>query len=484
MERFEKTTTVRRPRVALMLTVMGALVALMILQQALARLYHVGWAFIQPWWLIGPIIAAIQRRPKVEQAKVEAFPDGIRVAGQLVPRAKLKSALLRREAERTFVLLRGGASIDVEVSDDEEADRLCSALALDAKSTTAEFTLFRAASSRRMLLFVVLGMVAMGGAAGALVFAHVLLPLFLMILMFGLVVVGLPLYLLMRRTKLLVGADGIVVREGFGRRRFYSHDEITKVTVTANTVLITRKHGDPVQCTVGSGGERNKKQLAELERQAQSIAWRIEKARDAYRALAGDAPQGALVLERGTSARRRNGSMSSVAWVKAPPRPSGAFSSRASSCSESWRARRPRPRSASPRRSHFAAASPKRRNHAFASPPSGARLPRSKSAWCGWSTRPRTTSSLLRSKRRMRRTLPCAKLPPPCAVASLLCSPSRARARVQTRRPKRRIPDRKTPRRLTPLRRMPLKMPPSRMRRRTPIPTRASSATSACSVTA
>ncbi len=50
---------------------------------------------------------------------------------------------------------------------------------------------------------------------------------------------------------------------------------------------------------------RTKKQrLAEYTLQAQSIAWRIEKSREAWSALAGDAPQAALALDRGDKSAR------------------------------------------------------------------------------------------------------------------------------------------------------------------------------------
>jgi len=148
-ERFEATTTVRRPRVVLMWTAIGFMVVLFAASVFLRGFIGKEWAPLMqaPWWVLGPLIAAIQRRPKIETLHVEASPDGVRLGEKLLPRAKLKSALLRREADKTFVLLRGtgawGTSADVAVKDDDEADRLCSALGLDAKSTVAEFTMQR-----------------------------------------------------------------------------------------------------------------------------------------------------------------------------------------------------------------------------------------------------------------------------------------------------------------------------------------------------
>jgi hypothetical protein len=301
-ERFSMRTTVRQPRVVLMWFV-GAFMAALVAIAALTRAHHGGFAPVfgqMWWWVVGPIFAAIQARPKIEVLDVDASAEGIRVGAKSVPRAKLKSALLRREADKTFVLLRGkglGASVDVEVKSDEEADALCSALALDAKSTTAEFTLFRNVGQSRYAL--VGAAIVMAGIAFMTTSLHSHAARLAMLGATGLAFTGaLVALILSRNTKILVGADGIVVREGFNKKRYLAHDEIEGVSAEGLDVVIDLRRGEEMRFGVGSRNAK-KKQRAELELQAKSIVWRIEKARDAYRALAGHAPDGALALDRG-----------------------------------------------------------------------------------------------------------------------------------------------------------------------------------------
>jgi len=92
-----------------MWTTVGLMVAMFLVSMFLRGYVGKEWAPLMqaPWWLFGPIIAAIQRRPKIETLRVEASAGGVQIGDKLVPRAKLKSALLRREGDKTFVLLRG-----------------------------------------------------------------------------------------------------------------------------------------------------------------------------------------------------------------------------------------------------------------------------------------------------------------------------------------------------------------------------------------
>jgi hypothetical protein len=302
-ERFEATTTVRQPRVALMWTAVGLMVALMVGSALLRAFVGKEWAPLMqaPYWVIGPIIAAIQRRPKIETLPVEATAEGIRVGKKLVTRASMKTALMRREAEKTWVVMRGwgltGAHVDVEVKDDAEADRLCSALGLDAKTTVAEFALTR--PNLGIGKPVLLVMVAFMVAAFAAISIHAMIaPLVILALAILLAVVGVPLLALHHRVKLRVGADGVVIKEGLTRSRFVTHDEIESVRAAENTVLLQTKR-ETMRFDVGAR-RKNKKQIQEdLARQAESVAWRIEKSRQAYLALAGEAPQAALALDRG-----------------------------------------------------------------------------------------------------------------------------------------------------------------------------------------
>jgi hypothetical protein len=288
-----------------MWTLVGLMIAAFAATASLRLFLGKDWGPLMqlPWWLIGPLIATIQRRPKIETLRVEASPDGVRFGEKLVPRAKFKSAYLRREGNRGFVVLRGagmmGASADVEVRDDAEADRLCSALALDAKSTVAEFTMFGGVggATTRTILGAVFALVAVFGGALAVTTHHMLLPVVILLVFVLALVVMIPAMLYARQTTLRVGADGIAVRHAFAKRAFVSHEDIRKVAAEGAEVVVTRKSGQRMAFAVQR--QVGKKQLDEVCRQAESIAWRIEQARHAHAALAGEAPQAALALDRG-----------------------------------------------------------------------------------------------------------------------------------------------------------------------------------------
>jgi PH (Pleckstrin Homology) domain-containing protein len=111
-----------------------------------------------------------------------------------------------------------------------------------------------------------------------------------------------PLLVFMRRVTLRVGADGLLVRQGLARSVFYPHEAITKVNAEGHDVVIHLKRGEPLRFGVGvqtQGRAKNPRLAEEQARQAKSIVWRVQKARDAYEALAGSAPQAALALSRG-----------------------------------------------------------------------------------------------------------------------------------------------------------------------------------------
>lgn len=296
-------TTVRRPRVGAMWIAIGALAI-----GAIGALVSHGHVWPVQWWVIGPIIAAIRARPKIENTNVLASSDGLRVGGKLYPRAKLTSALLRHEGSRTWVALRGkglmeSSSVDVEVANDEKADELCAALGLDAKSTTAEFAMFHSPPAIRNALVVFTGMMIAAAAIG-IAAQQALMPLFAFAAFAGVFALGLPLLYLARRARLLVGADGIVFKRGFEKREFVSHAEIADVSANGAEVVVARKHGKPLTLSVGGERARRTRDRSEHELQAQSVVWRIQKAREAFAALAGDVPQAALVLDRaGKTAR-------------------------------------------------------------------------------------------------------------------------------------------------------------------------------------
>jgi len=290
-------------------TVAALMLAFFVVTTIFRARFDAEWSTLTqlPWWLIAPVLAAIRRRPKIRHAAIDASAEGLRIGGELLPREKLATALLRREHEKTFVILRGrrafGASVDVEVASDADADRLCRALALDAESTTAEFTLFRqtAEARRRTSLLFAMGLVASVAvltAAVLVAFPHGAFPALVPLAPLVLVGLTLPLVYLNQHAKLRVGADGLAIREGLKSRVFVRHDEIDGVRASGASVVVARTSGGDLLYSTG-GSDRDASHGAEWERRAQSIAWRIEKAREAYRAHASEAPQAALVLEQG-----------------------------------------------------------------------------------------------------------------------------------------------------------------------------------------
>ena len=306
-ERFSTRTTVRQPRVLLMWAAIAGLAAFVVLS-FVARMNHAGPVAVFGnlwWWVAGPIFAAIRARPKIDTFEVTADRAGIRFGAKTIPRERLNTALLRREADKTFVLLRGkgpAATVDVRVKDDAEADALCDALGLDAKHATAEFSLHRGAvAMRRSAVFV---MVAALAAAFFLIKASAMLVPVALGLVAAIGVLGVPLLVMQHRAKLVVGADGIVVKEGLSKQRFIAHDEIESATSRAQVLRLTLKNGTVLDYNVGVSERNEERRRAESEMQAQSIVWRIRKAREAYDALAGNAPDAAAALDRGGRSAR------------------------------------------------------------------------------------------------------------------------------------------------------------------------------------
>jgi hypothetical protein len=252
---YEATTTIRRPRTALMWGLVGALVVAGVLMGVFRNTHPLlrGLGPL-PLYLAGPLLAAVGRRLKVEQSRVVASAEGVRLNDTFVPRAKLKSALLRHESGKSWVLLRGvqglsGNNVDVEVKSDEEADRLCAALGLDAKSTTAEFLLFRPMFETQglfPLLFVAMTFLAATG----IVLGHALFPV-LMLAAVLLLAAALPLLTLLRRVKLVAGADGIVLKQGLSKPRFIPHASLAGASADGQSVKLAMTDGSVVVANVG-----------------------------------------------------------------------------------------------------------------------------------------------------------------------------------------------------------------------------------------
>jgi hypothetical protein len=304
---YEATTVVRRPRVALVWGIIASYVGLWAASIAATAALNLHSNFgVMLWWTAFPAIAALRSKTKVETMRVRASKEGLKLGRQFVPRSRFDSALLRWEGERSYVTLRGRSwrsRVDVGVRDASDADALCQALGLDAQSTTAEFSLYRHVPGIAAIAAILAACgVAIGFGvathAGASAQAFMVLPVALVAFVLAFV----TLFVLLRRVALHVGADGMVVREGIGRRRFHQHDQIVRVEATGRSIVMESKDGRTVRYDVGVQQRRQGKDVTfhEDSLQAAAVVWRIEKAREAYRALAsGAAPQSALVLDRG-----------------------------------------------------------------------------------------------------------------------------------------------------------------------------------------
>lgn len=254
---------------------------------------------MMPLYMMGAVIGMIMRRLRNRTAHLRATDAGIMLDGKLaVARGKVKQALVWHEKEDTWVRFSSSALLDVKVRDDAEARHLLRVLRLDARSTTTTFQLTRDARMNARVVALVLGTLV--AIAGSVLFLHGLtilpvLGVILVALLGGLIAAGRA-----GTATIVVGADGLRIRDGWKKNEFISHAMIKHVESVENTIVIGTTDGKSRQYTAAQRG-RSKADKELAARQAEAIAGRIRDARDAYVSEGGDV---APALERGGKTAR------------------------------------------------------------------------------------------------------------------------------------------------------------------------------------
>jgi hypothetical protein len=136
-------------------------------------------------------------------------------------------------------------------------------------------------------------------------------PLFMPLGITAFAVVFVPLFVLLRRVRLRAHADGLVVREGIGRRSFLPYDAIASVSSDGPTVVLTLRTGHVARWQVTPDGvslTANTLETGRRER-ATAIAAEIARALQAHRSGVTPDATHTLALDRGES--------SPVAWLQA-----------------------------------------------------------------------------------------------------------------------------------------------------------------------
>lgn len=278
-DRFEARTVVRRPHALFAWLFLGFVLAMFALKG------HVDqpWAsFVNvPWIVLGPFVLFIQsRKTKRDVMYVDATRERVRLGDEIVSCSMLRKPYTRYDGDRTYVALRGkrpwGVDADVLVRDDAEADRLCAIVG--ARSQTVELSYHR----QRNVGAAVIAAIGVGVLASLLgMLLHVYIAPFAVFgFILALFFVVLPLVLYQQHVNVRIGADGLVVKAGFARRRFVSHGDVRSVTAEGFDAIVTLASGETMRldCSNAPG--------------AVEAAWR------AYIA-ASAAPNAELALDRG-----------------------------------------------------------------------------------------------------------------------------------------------------------------------------------------
>jgi hypothetical protein len=85
----------------------------------------------------------------------------------------------------------------------------------------------------------------------------------------------------------VVGADGLLVRDGLAARRFVGHDRITGVQAAGHEIVVTLRDGGELRWRTAMDGQKGKV-AEEAEQTASGIATRIREARAAFEELSGE----------------------------------------------------------------------------------------------------------------------------------------------------------------------------------------------------
>ncbi len=297
---YKKNLTVRRtsPR-AVYLTI--ALTLVFVAASFFLGHRMFGNAYLVPF-LASPLLRR-ELRPK--QALVAASSTGLRIGDAWFARAQLRSSFVRHDGQGTSLVVRGKNmnTFAFAVADEAEADVISHALSLDAASTSAEFALYMRESG--------IAGAAIGLGAGTLALMIAILGA---LTRAGPVVLGGGIALLTAGiiggavaasygslARIVVGADGLAIRHGFRKAKFYPHDAIARVDAEETALTITLKNGKVLRYFIVP----NRSSAAPLTFTAASVAARIAESREVRGAFgAGAAAMGSTVLARGGRSAR------------------------------------------------------------------------------------------------------------------------------------------------------------------------------------
>jgi hypothetical protein len=261
----------------------------------LAGLFHLGI-----FGLVGLGLAYKRNpHPRFVSGAVKVDAEGLHFGGLRVAGSQqIKQGFVVPGAGRCVVrIVRKGlrSSVNIVVKDVAEGRELLRALGLDASQTVAEVRgmsrIFSLSTAKQMLLFVSPAASAIGGALlGGLTFGPkgvIIAPLLMVAALVTMMT------LIFARTKIQIGADGILTR-WLGKERFISFSEIADVSPCEIAQLSKTYVG--VELTL-HGGERVRLLVGQKQwdgEEASILYERIREAGQTYRAGGADADASVL----------------------------------------------------------------------------------------------------------------------------------------------------------------------------------------------
>lgn len=196
----------------------------------------------------GALARVVARREVSVDGMLVVGAEGLFFRGAWVcDLAEIDAALMiPRRGRKPLVVLkrRGGRSLRFEVDGTDRGRALIRALGLDPRTTVATFTLPAMNQDARAAAFAGAAVVGLVGLVAIPVLGS-LLPAAAV----ALAIVSYAAYVLLTRTRLHVGADGLRI-QGPGKARFIGHGEIDRVTtckVPYTAIEITLHTGEVVR---------------------------------------------------------------------------------------------------------------------------------------------------------------------------------------------------------------------------------------------
>ncbi len=242
--------------------------------------------------LLGLAAAAVgMLRPRRIAGQVAVDTEGISVDGvTVIPRSRIKQASRFQGGGGTVVRIQRKRALhaDLELDSDADADELLRVLAQDTGHATASFVGMVGGMGLQMKVVVGTMLCLLPAALISVLAFHALVPTIGALLLIVVTMIG---FVLLTLSRLVVGADGILVRRIGRAPLFFGYDQLLDVSVDGNDVVLTPASGAPLRLAIGGDGQDGASQrLACMTRIAETQA----------RFAAGAAPTDlATVLRRG-----------------------------------------------------------------------------------------------------------------------------------------------------------------------------------------